>query len=258
MNKQKNLRIVFFFTGLGIIAAFAVIPYQLNLVGMDSGKNPPLPLPLLYWMLALQTGAMVFVGSFIGLKMAARVGLSTPILSKWLYQRHKPSFSTSWLCFSFLGGALGALLIVLIDKFIFVPHISQLAKVEPSPWWSGLLTMLYGGIVEEVLARLFVMTLFVWLLAQITGKERGNIPAGFFWLGIFAAALLFGSLHLPTTEQAFGELTPLIVTRGLLMNGLLGIYFGYLYWKKGLEYAIIAHISADLFLHAVFPNVFSS
>lgn len=258
MNKPKHLRIALFFTLLGIIAAFAIVPYQLNLLGGDMAQNPPLPLPVLYWIMALQTGTLVFIASLLGLRMAARVGLDTPILREWLYERRKPTISSQWVWYSLAGGALGAVLIYVLDAFLFLPSIPQLGEIEPAPWWSGLLTMLYGGIVEEVQVRLFLMTLIIWLLTVITRRVRGNVPSAYFWVGILGATLIFGALHLPATAAALGGLTPLIVIRGLVLNGLLGVWFGYLFWKKGLEYAIISHAAADLFLHAILPAVLAA
>ncbi|WP_139488443.1 CPBP family intramembrane glutamic endopeptidase [Brevibacillus dissolubilis] len=255
MAKQRNLRIALFFTILGVIAAFAIVPYQLSLLGGDAAKSASVPLPVLYTLMALQTGALVLIASVLGLRMASRVGLGTPILREWLYERRSPSISKQWIWYSILFGALGAILIALLDLFVFVPNIPQLAGVETGPWWTGLLTLLYGGIVEEVQVRLFLMTLFVWLLAVLTKKSNEQVPAGYYWFGILAATLIFGALHLPTTASALGGLTTLVVIRALILNGLLGVWFGYLYWRKGLEYAIISHATADLFLHTIVPAI---
>ena len=54
------------------------------------------------------------------------------------------------------------------------------------------------------------------------------------------AALLFAAGHLPTTAVMMG-LTPLIVFRCFLLNGVFGLAFGALYRKYGLRYAMIAH-----------------
>jgi len=39
------------------------------------------------------------------------------------------------------------------------------------------------------------------------------------------------------------------------LNGIGGIIFGWLYWKKGLESAMISHFSADIVLQVIFPFV---
>ena len=44
-----------------------------------------------------------------------------------------------------------------------------------------------------------------------------------------------------------------MITRALLLNGIGGIVFGWLYWKRGLLAAMLAHFSADIVLHVVTP-----
>jgi membrane protease YdiL (CAAX protease family) len=43
-----------------------------------------------------------------------------------------------------------------------------------------------------------------------------------------------------------------VVTRAIVLNGVGGIGFGYLYMKHGLEAAMISHFSADIILHVLF------
>ena len=42
---------------------------------------------------------------------------------------------------------------------------------------------------------------------------------------------------------------PLSIGRIILLNALVGLPFGWLFWKYGLEHAMVAHFSADLVLH---------
>jgi hypothetical protein len=46
-------------------------------------------------------------------------------------------------------------------------------------------------------------------------------------------------------------LTPLVITRTVVLNGLIGIAAGWLFWKRGLETAMISHFSADIVLHVL-------
>lgn len=117
-------------------------------------------------------------------------------------------------------------------------------------WWRGLLAAFYGGIAEEVLMRLFLMTLLVWIFSKIVKTGANQPPAMLMWTSIVIAAAVFGIMHLPATA-AVTPLTDLIVVRALVLNGLGGIIFGLLYWKKGLESAIIAHFTADIVLHVI-------
>jgi hypothetical protein len=59
------------------------------------------------------------------------------------------------------------------------------------------------------------------------------------------------ALSLPATA-ALAPLTPLVVLRAVVLNGLVGVAAGYLYFKHGLESAMLSHFSADLVLHVLF------
>ena len=117
--------------------------------------------------------------------------------------------------------------------------------------WKGFLASFYGGIAEEIQLRLLVMSLFAWLGSFISKTSEGKPTSAIFWIANILAAILFGLGHLPATA-ALIPLTPLVITRAIVLNGLGGIAFGYLYWKRGLESAMIAHFSADIVLHVLF------
>ena len=144
--------------------------------------------------------------------------------------------------------------IVLLDLWVFGPRLAAaggntLDDLHP-PAWQGLLASFYGAIPEELLLRLGLMTLLVWVGARLT---RTSSPRPIvMWAAIVITALLFGAGHLPTTA-ALLPLTPLVIARALLLNGLGGLVFGWLYWKRGLLAAMLAHFSTDLVLHVVAP-----
>ena len=143
--------------------------------------------------------------------------------------------------------------IVLLDLWVFAPRLaasgSPISTLQP-PAWQGLLASAYGGIVEELLLRLGLMTLLVWVGVRLTRSEIARPVV--VWAAIVTSALLFGAGHLPTTATLL-PLTPLVITRALLLNGVGGIVFGWLYWKRGLLAAMLAHFSADIVLHVVVP-----
>jgi hypothetical protein len=43
--------------------------------------------------------------------------------------------------------------------------------------------------------------------------------------------------------------------RAILLNGVVGVATGYLYWRYGLEAAILAHFSADIVLHGIGDSI---
>jgi len=96
------------------------------------------------------------------------------------------------------------------------------------------------------------MTLLVWIFYKIK-RTKDNKPTNLgIWLAIVITAVLFGIGHLPITAT-LTTITPLIVARSIVLNGIAGIIFGWLYWKKGLESAMVSHFSADILLHVILP-----
>jgi hypothetical protein len=249
------LRIVILLTLLGAVAGAALLPYSVTLMGdkWDTTlQKSGLPAPALLGVIVVQATVTTFIMSVLGLLMARKVGLGTPLLRRWVYSGDKPRLSGKWILIGVLGSFIGTVLLVLLEKYVFLPHIPKLNSMPSIALWKGAISSLYGGIVEEVMLRLFVMTGLVWLLSKLRIHRNAPIPAIIYIVSIFVASLLFGLGHLPATASLFGELTPMLVIRCFIGNGLLGLWFGYLYWKKGWEYAVFAHFSADLFLHVLF------
>jgi membrane protease YdiL (CAAX protease family) len=100
--------------------------------------------------------------------------------------------------------------------------------------------------------RLGLFSLLVWLLTMIRGMAQGLPSTRILWTANILVALLFGLGHLPATA-ALVPLTPLIVIRAVALNGSASLVFGYLYWARGLEAAMLAHFTADVVLHAIMP-----
>lgn len=196
-----------------------------------------------------QNGILCFLLAWAGLKLGAPLGLGAPWLGARLYGRAQPA-SSAWPHAALLGIGTALLLLVAI-ALLGAPIEDPAPKPHASLGFAfkGLLASPYGAIVEEVQLRVFVMSLLAWLLSRLAGKQAKP------WVMIAAlvlAALVFGAGHLPTAAQ----LVPLsvgVVTRVIAYNALAGIVFGWVYWKQGLEHAMLAHFCADLVLHAGAP-----
>lgn len=109
-------------------------------------------------------------------------------------------------------------------------------------------SVLYGGIIEEVMLRLFFMSLIAFLLWKIFFRKRAKeeVPKGVFISANIIASLLFAAGHLPATFIAFGELTPLILFRCFLLNGGFGFVFGEIYRKYGIQYSMLSHMGVHI------------
>lgn len=133
------------------------------------------------------------------------------------------------------------------DKLIFGSFSSWVNDVyNISPGLPKIIAgLLVGGVIEEVMMRLFFMSLLVLIISKLFFKNEKDIPASVFAAANIISALLFAAGHLPGTA-AMTTLTPLLLFRCFLFNGGLGLGFGYLYRKYGIGYAMIAHGFAHL------------
>lgn len=240
--------------GAGMVGVLAVIPYQLSLTQMDLGAlGVP---PWAVWVSAFfQNGILVAVAVLAGLWLARRAGLGAPVLEAWLRRNPLPRRGGTLLRAAIPLGVGGAVLIILLDGLVFSRALLEgglEADVAHPPAWQGLLASLYGGITEELFLRLFLMSALAWLLGKVWPGEGGLPSAGAMWTANVLAAVLFGLGHLPATA-ALVALTPLVVLRAIVLNGVVGVACGWLYWHQGLEMAMGAHSSADIVLHVLLP-----
>lgn len=259
MERKWNIKLVFVLTLLGAIGTIAIIPYEMTtLMSNESGQSDlgGVPAGFIITINSIIQIIFLFFLVLLGVRFQRRTGLNAPLLESLVYERKLLPISKKWLLRGIIVTFILSLITILLDVFVFTTFIETSGNAVPSTiWWQGLLASLYGGITEELMLRLFVMTFIVWLFAKVMKKEQENIPKGVYYIAIFLTAILFGLGHIPATLAVFGELTTLLVIRTILLNGLLGLWFGYLYFRKGLEYTMIAHISADIFIHVLFPLI---
>ena len=103
-----------------------------------------------------------------------------------------------------------------------------------------LASVTYGAVIEEVMLRLFWMSLVAFILFKLFGREQERPATWMLVVSNVICALLFAAGHLPATFLLLGN-SPLIIFRCFLLNGLFGLLFGWLYRKFGLRYAMLAH-----------------
>lgn len=252
MKISINLKLFIILLIASFITSIMVLPYTLAL----SPALAKVFTPIVLIAQLIQTLVIFSIAIFIGLFLVKRVGFNLPILEGWLEGKKMGNYLKSILGISIGLGVLSGIIIILLS-YLFTPVSSIFQNAEISvPIWKGFLASFYGGIGEEILLRLFLMTLIVWIIFKIKKTTDGKPTAIGIWLAIIISAVIFGLGHLPITG-AITSITPLIVVRAILLNGIAGIIFGWLYWKKGLESAMIGHFSADLVLHVIFPFVLS-
>ncbi len=226
----------------GVASVVLVLPYALSLQ-RKALDTLPVPLSVVALASVLQSAALLAVAVFVGLRAADAAGLRTPLTNAIAARAGvREAFSALGPAPAAAVGVASAVIILGLDAVVFQPLMpgfrEAAATVSPSRV-EGFLASFYGGIGEELLTRLFLVSVIAWVL-------RGRAT----WLAIVIAAVLFGAGHLPAVATV-SALTPALVVRTLVLNSLAGIAFGWLYWRRGLEAGMVAHFSADLVLHVI-------
>jgi hypothetical protein len=186
----------------------------------------------------------------VGCWLSTRVGLQTPAAEALasgggFLANLKPQILPG----VFAGLATGIALVlswVVAKPFLtaeFVTRAQEFNKFMPH-----ITRFLYGGFTEELLLRWGVMTFLVWAAWRLLQKGEGEPKSIYFVGAIVLSAVIFGMGHLPIASMLSGGLTLPLVIYVILGNSIFGIVAGFLYWRRGLEAAILAHMSAHLVL----------
>ena len=241
--------------GAGLFGVLAVMPLLLALLGPLLAKTPlPLPLPVLLVLQFLQSAILLALAVGLGLLLARKVGLPVPILESWLSGESVGHRLRLILPPAIVVGLAVGVLLFLLIKFVFLSHIPAIPLIAEAniSLWKRVLASFYGGIVEELLMRLFLLSLLAWLLGKVWRGAKAVPGTGVLWTANFIVAIIFGLGHLPSASMVM-PITPIVVVAALVLNGIAALVFGYLYWTKGLEAAMVAHFSADIVVHVLGP-----
>ncbi len=218
---------------LCLIGSWAIFPYTYSL-GLTSKS-----LSIFNLFIVGSIQALIFYGiiCWISYKILPKTDLSPFIIDNYLQQIIYPGIIS--------GTSLG-LIIYLLENTVF--QSSLLFGAHP-PAWAGALASIYGGINEEVLLRLFSFTLIYFIFKKFFKFKNIN-RLYFLWTTNIIISIAFGIAHLPAI---FTLIAPdfFEISRVLLINGIVGLVFGWLYWSRGIWTAILAHFITDLMIHVV-------
>lgn len=250
-KKKLSLRLAFLLGGFGTVATGLLFPYVMVLMP-EVFRAARVALPVLIGAQLAQAFVVLTLLSWIGLRLGGPLGLDAPHLRAIVGGPGRRALvaRSAWLAIGL--GALSTVLIAGLDLGLMpllpAPRSPQPAEVER---WRGMLASFYGGIGEEIQLRLFLMSLIAWFGWRLAGRPALASPA-IYWTAIAFSTLAFGAGHLPLAIKIWGSDTWVIV-RTLVLNGIAGATFGWLYWRRGLEYAMLGHFVADLGLHVALP-----
>lgn len=228
----------------------------LGMIGIASMLSMEIPLPAeaeavlrdqfspgqIKLLMLINPTMMLIVAVAVGTALYDKVNLSLPLLERLTGISDASINTAAIIKYGILGGVLSGVLLSLIG-WVFTSILpSEFQELGDNLEPTLAVRFLYGGFTEEILMRFGLMTFIVWLGSKIAGGTRPIV----YWSGIVLAAVIFALGHFPIVFQSVASPSPMLLSYVLLGNSVGGIIFGWVYWKKGLESAFVAHIFAHV------------
>ena len=237
-------QIAYIFAGgfLGILSTLPLLPRLIE----ATGETLSVPMPVVQTVSVIQSSVFLLILVVLGGWLAPQLNLKTPIITATINRHWEKLDLRPILISALVGGTIGGLLITVFygvaAPFLPAEFIENSATLS-LPIYTRLL---YGGITEEVLIRWGLMSLLVWLLYRLTQQKGTQVKGYNYIFGIVVSDILFGVGHLPDASLLSPVVTSSFVVYIIIGNTLYGLNAGYLFWKRGLESAILAHMIAHI------------
>lgn len=199
------------------------------------------------WVAALGLSGLLVLAVWLGLKLGPQVGLSTPLIHAAVQGR------TPWRGMRVLslpgvaGGVIGAAWLVTLA----VVWPESMSFVDPVYGLPLLPKILYGGLTEELLLRFGMLSLVMWLMWKALGHPRQRPGWLLGWSAIAVAALLSGGIPVYLGWTVTGTLATAVVAQLLVCEIVYGLLAGIMFWRYGLESAMLAHVVTYLLSHGL-------
>jgi len=195
--------------------------------------------------------------SILGLYLAKRAGLTPlPVVDA---PPEKSEYFLGRLIQGVPFGILCALVAILINGTQFFMYgIGPGGSANPNPgllhrhnyamqmmnqldsWRSILLLYVGAPIAEEIQCRLLLFSGVVWLGARLARRYQWLSRGMITWTAVALSGLAFGMLHV-VGGQGVTWWRPLYQQLFVDARTYVGLVLAWVYWKRGLETAMIAH-----------------
>lgn len=197
-------------------------------------------------LVIFQTLFMVFAMSFTGAVLSVRTGLGDPVLIPLLQGKEVlaiflanlwPTLLYTLVCFIIFCVLYYGLVRSILDEQSLV----AMSKLRAALKIDGCI--LYGGIVEEVVARWGFMNLIAFFAFLFTKQMNAVLIAA----AIVISGLMFAIGQIPVYIAAGCVSTRRLVYSLTVLSLCQSLFFGVIFWQYGLVYSILAHVLFHLF-----------
>lgn len=238
----------------GLTGVFSLLLFDLSalvaLLPVPSGAEIPPITPAIRLLSLIQPALLLALAVLAGVALAPKVGLSSPAAEaaasgSSVWPALKPQIVPGIIGGLSGGGAIVAVTL-LWKPFLSAETAARIAafgKLVPLPT-----RLFYGGVTEELLLRWGLMTLLVWAAWRLLRRSEGGPKPAYFVGAILVSSLVFGVGHLPVAYLILPDATIALTSFVVVANSIFGLIAGYLYWKRGLESAMLAHMLTHVLL----------
>ncbi len=184
---------------------------------------------------------MTFVMSFAGSILSSRTGLGDPLLEGLLQGKASLNAFQVILLPTFLYAFLGLVIFCilyygLVGSILDEKSFNIMSKLRSKIGLDGC--VLYGGVVEEVIARWGLMNVTSFFALLFTSQINSEIII----ISIFLSGFIFAVGQLPAYIAAGCTSSRRFLYSFVLLSLSQSILFGFLFWQYGLISAILAHM----------------
>ena len=234
---KNNLKFIIFLVIFGLVGGYFTALYTIDSLDqavIDEALAQIGSIEALIAITTVQSLIYAVILGLIGKIIAEKIGL-------W----RKISFESKPLIYTVVASLIGGMIFILLDVFAFGKLIpAVLDSYASKPTFSYIIASItYGGVVEEVMLRLFFMSLIALIISKLS-KDK-TVTDTHIIIANVLSALLFAAGHIPATLQTIG-ISPIIILRCFLMNGGFGLIFGRMYRKYGIQYAMLTHAGVHI------------
>ena len=249
MNFKKRLFLIIFSLGFAGVITLLLIDLS-ALVAFFPVQEGTEITPAIRVLSLLQPAVFVGLATLIGARLASKVGLSSPAAEALAGGQPVGSALRPQVLPGALGAVIGGISI-LVAAAVFKPFLTP-ETIQRVAQFGGLMPfptrLLYGGLTEEVLLRWGFMTLIVWAVWRVFQKKLMKPSKGSFIVAILISSIVFAIGHLPIAIGVLHDTSVALIMFVIVANSAFGLVAGFLYWRHGLESAMIAHVLGHVVL----------
>jgi hypothetical protein len=217
------------------IAAMIGVLFYLPMIPklIPASTRLPFPMNTILWIAFLQYAILTAAFSAVGAWLTPKIGFQAHTADVTIRKRVFLKTLKTQMIYGVPTGFAGAVAARLIAPG-FIAYLNRFTV--PS-------RLFYGGLTEEVIMRWCIMTVFVWVLWRVIQRGTGIPEDRIVLSGVVLSQMLFAAGHFPALIK-LGIGNP---WWSVLTIFIVSLPWGWLFWKKGLEAAFIAHASFHAF-----------